>query len=120
MKSIYTGNWTHLDAYSTHWLAGEDHLAIDELRKVCENLNSALGSHHLGYWNPDYAGYFPYILCQNIPTGEVTWKSIVEAWAKNDFEGRAWTIAMIDRMRQILWDEPFNIKWAARPEQEES
>ncbi|MBA7680009.1 hypothetical protein ES703_88316 [subsurface metagenome] len=46
----------------------------------------------------------------------VTWKSICEAWLKDDFEGRAATIAIIDRMRQILWDEPFNIIWAARPE----
>ncbi|GAI75783.1 unnamed protein product, partial [marine sediment metagenome] len=46
----------------------------------------------------------------------VTWKQIVEAWVKDDFEGRAWTIAVIDRMRQILWDEPFEILWAARPE----
>jgi len=50
---------------------------------------------------------------------EVTWKSIVEAWVKNDFEGRVWTIGVIDRMRQILWNEPFNITWAARPEQQE-
>jgi len=49
----------------------------------------------------------------------VTWKSICEAWIKDDFEGRVVTIATIDRMRQILWDEPFSIKWAARPEQQE-
>jgi len=49
---------------------------------------------------------------------DVTWKAICEAWIKNDFEGRAPTIAVIDRMRQILWDEPFSIQWAARPEQE--
>ena len=47
---------------------------------------------------------------------EVTYKSIVEAWIKDDFEGRDITIAVIDRMRQILWDEPFNVTWAARPE----
>lgn len=46
----------------------------------------------------------------------VTWQSIVFAWLDNDFEGRAWTIATIDRMRQILWDEPFQVVWAARPE----
>ncbi|GAI84898.1 unnamed protein product, partial [marine sediment metagenome] len=48
-----------------------------------------------------------------------TWKKICEAWVKDDFEGRAWTIAIIDRMRQILWDEPFSIVWAARPERKE-
>lgn len=50
---------------------------------------------------------------------EVTYKSIVEAWIKDDFEGRDITIAVIDRMRQILWDEPFSVVWAARPEEQE-
>jgi len=49
---------------------------------------------------------------------EVTWKSIVEAWIKDDFEGRVATIATIDRMRQILWDEPFYAVWSARPEEQ--
>lgn len=48
----------------------------------------------------------------------LTWQAICEAWVSNDFEGRTWTIGIIDRMRQILWDEPFNLTWAARPEQE--
>jgi len=46
---------------------------------------------------------------------ELTWKAICEAWIKNDFEGRAATIAIIDRMRQILWNEPFSVQWAAKP-----
>lgn len=46
----------------------------------------------------------------------ITWKAICEAWVKNDFEGRFWTISIIDRMRQIMWNEPFDIQWAARPE----
>lgn len=49
----------------------------------------------------------------------VTWKSIVEAWMKDDYAGREWTIAVIDRMRQILWNDPFNIMFAARPEDKE-
>ena len=48
----------------------------------------------------------------------ITWQSICEAWLANDFEGRGATIAIIDRMRQILWDEPFSIVWAARPERQ--
>jgi len=57
----------------------------------------------------------------NWPDGaaELTYKDIVEAWFKNDFEGRAITIACIDRMRQKLWNEPFNAIWAARPEEQE-
>lgn len=50
------------------------------------------------------------------PPYELTWQAIVEAWTKDDFAGRAYTIATIDRMRQILWDEPFDVRWAARPE----
>jgi len=46
----------------------------------------------------------------------VSWQAICEAWTADDFEGRFWTIAVIDRMRQIIWDEPFFISWAARPE----
>lgn len=50
---------------------------------------------------------------------DITWKSICEAWVKDDFEGRFWTIGIIDRMRQIMWDEPFDLTWAARPEERE-
>ncbi|MBA7695458.1 hypothetical protein ES703_104086 [subsurface metagenome] len=57
----------------------------------------------------------------DVPNGEpyvLTWKKICEAWAVNDFEGRAVTIAFIDRMRELIWDEPFSAQWAAKPEEE--
>lgn len=66
---------------------------------------------HWSLWHTVHRGLF-------LQEAELTWKTIVEAWVANDFEGRAMTIAVIDRMRQILWDEPFYIKWAARPEVE--
>lgn len=47
---------------------------------------------------------------------ELTWQKICEAWAVNDFEGMEWTIACIDRMRQLMWDKPFSIKWASKPD----
>lgn len=50
------------------------------------------------------------------PAYKLTYQKIVEAWIKDGFEGRAVTIATIDRMRQIIWDEPFYVRWAARPE----
>lgn len=53
-----------------------------------------------------------------MPTVKVTWKSICEAWAKNDFEGRMPTIAFIDRMRELLWNETYKVQWAARPEED--
>ncbi|GAG91422.1 unnamed protein product, partial [marine sediment metagenome] len=46
----------------------------------------------------------------------LTWQKIVEVWYANDFEARTVTIACIDRMRQLIWDEPFNVIWAAKPE----
>ncbi len=49
----------------------------------------------------------------------ITWQAIAEAWIKSDFEGRGVTIAVIDRMRQLIWDEPFFVQWAAKPEQRE-
>lgn len=47
---------------------------------------------------------------------ELTWQAICEAWAADDFEGRAPTIAFIDRMRQLLWNERYDVRWAAKPE----
>jgi hypothetical protein len=49
------------------------------------------------------------------PEFELTWKAICEAWVKNDFEGKEWTIAIIDHMRKLMWDKPFYIQWAASP-----
>lgn len=46
----------------------------------------------------------------------LSYVDICNAWAKNSFRGRAETIAYIDRMRQLIWNEPFNVIWAARPE----
>ena len=46
---------------------------------------------------------------------ELTWQAICEAWAANSFEGRAGTIAFIDHMRKLLWNEPFNAVWASGP-----
>lgn len=49
------------------------------------------------------------------PPYELTARKICQAWAVNEFEERALTIAFIDRMRQLVWDEPFYVAWAARP-----
>ena len=46
----------------------------------------------------------------------LTYIDICNAWAADSFRGRAETIAYIDRMRQLIWNEPFNVIWAARPE----
>lgn len=52
------------------------------------------------------------------PEYELTWRKICEALAKDDFEGKYWTIAIIDHMRKLIWDKPFNIVWASKPETE--
>lgn len=51
--------------------------------------------------------------------GELTWQAICEAWVANDFEAKEWTIACIDHMRKLMWDKPFSIKWASKPDAEQ-
>lgn len=63
-----------------------------------------------------YRYLLPYIL-NELQGGEITYQQICEAWGKNDFEGRAVTIAFIDRMRQLIWHEPYSAVWASKPEQ---
>jgi len=79
----------------------------------CQALGVAIDAMYLynNAYEPRYA--VPYYLNNHVG---VTWKSICEAWVRDDFEGRFWTIGIIDRMRQIMWDEPFDLTWAARPE----
>lgn len=115
--AVEDNNW---DAYwylfdaATDWNGGFDHLAIGHIIDACNIFFGGINA--LTRKDTNYAPphYIPY-LWENC-TGAVTWEAIVEAWISNDFEGRAPTIAVIDRMRQILWDEPFSVRWAARPE----
>jgi len=69
---------------------------------------------HHSMTTPDYTNL--YDIGNLLKGGELTWQAICEAWGANNFEGRGPTIAFIDRMRQLLWDEPFYVAWAARPE----
>ena len=112
----YAVNYTE-DA-ETHWNLNQDHLAIEDILKALAWITTSLG-YCAGIYE-EYApkGIVPYFL-RNF-TGEadeLTAKAICEAWAKDDFTGRGITIAFIDRMRQLLWDEPFYVKWGARQEQ---
>lgn len=108
---------------NTHWSAGDDHLAIEDIIGALDDIQncvySLIGRRNYGYGVNTYG--MPTLLDRNfsnpfITADDVTWKMIAEAWSANDFEGRFWTIALIDRMRQILWNEPFDIKWASKPE----
>lgn len=68
-----------------------------------------------------YSDTFDYVYWGNVHVGlydraePLTWKSICEALITNDFEGSYWFISIIDRMRQLIWDEPYKIQWAAKP-----
>jgi len=100
-----------------YWRAGMNwSKSLESLIDGCQALGTAIDVMYLynNLYDPKYA--VPYYLKYHVG---VTWKSICEAWVKDDFEGRFWTIGIIDRMRQIMWNEPFDITWAARPEQRE-
>lgn len=115
---------SHFSDAWTQWGIPDDHKAIqrilwglDDLLNGCRHIiGDAASPYHYDIL------FMVHQLCwewttEDIP--EVTYKAIAEAWIKDDFEGRAITIALIDRMRQILWDEPFSVIWAARPEEQE-
>ena len=85
------------------------------VKKLRDKYSTAVGSYRLRLINtlwwindnwPEENGEPPY---------ELTAKKICEAWAVNGFQDRALTIAFIDRMRQLIWDEPFYVAWAAKP-----
>ena len=59
-----------------------------------------------------------YWAAQGAEEYELTSVKICEAWMQDDFKDRALTIAFIDRMRQLIWDEPFSAIWAGLPETE--
>ncbi|GAH52719.1 unnamed protein product, partial [marine sediment metagenome] len=109
-------DWRSTSAYNLSQHGGIGYVAwanravlaelIEAVQYFVYGLNS---SFDYGVWSTVHSGLY-------FQESAVTYKQIVEAWIKDDFEGRAITIATLDRMRQILWDEPFNVKWAARPE----
>lgn len=85
-------------------------------RQVLADLIEAMQWFVYGYSDPfgSYVWYSSLLGLYNKEV-EITWKAICEAWVANDFEGKEWTIACIDRMRVLMWDEPFSIQWAASP-----
>jgi len=115
---------TSINNADKHWQAGQDHEAIQDLLQAAQDTKDTLDYMLCYIW--------PFVpktcLCKILyqlydsiggeppPEYELTAKKICEAWAVNDFEDRALTIAFIDRMRQIIWNEPFYVAWAARPE----
>jgi len=129
LGQIQLGNArTDINTAQTRWAGGDDHGAIDALMDAVYHNNQAiedaLASSYYGYDGAtnliptalDRAMACPFIT--EAPPFDLTAIKICEAWAKDSFQERALTIAFIDRMRQLIWDEPFHVAWAARPESE--
>lgn len=95
--------------------ASMDHLTIEALIEATDYLSDAIWYLYVMSGGYEYLYALPYFMKTY---GGVTWQAICEAWAKDDFAGRAPTIAFIDRMRQLIWDEPFSVRWAAKPEEQ--
>jgi len=110
---------TDLDAAWIHWNSAEYPEAIEDLLKACDHLRMSCGYADYAYSPYHAEGACVWYLKNCIEAPEITWQDICEAWAKDDFAGRVATIGFIDRMRQLLWNEPYYIAWAARPEQQE-
>lgn len=114
-KTIESDSWFDTWQMNQYWLTGHVTDCLASLRWAVEATN--LGIRYLLDYNffftPKYV--VPYWMSE-FGGGEITYQAIVEAWAADDFAGRSVTIAFIDRMRQLIWDEPFNAVWAAKPE----
>lgn len=100
------------------WLTTNVGKCLGDLRWAVEDINQGIRYFLSRSFIYDYKYTIPYWM-SHFGGGVITWKTIAEAWSADDFEGRFWTIALIDRMRQLLWNEPFNITWAARPEEQD-
>ena len=99
-----------------YWMEGDYPNAIAWNNEAILQLQSA--QYYLIAYNPFIDPAYSLLWYLENCVGGVTWQSIIEAWGADDFEGRKWTIAFIDHMRKLLWDEPFDITFAARPQAE--
>lgn len=99
--------WTFADSY--YW-GGDDHEALGWI--IAAVNNHIAGSNPLGWFWADPEGDHSLVGFVE-QYGLVSWQTIVAAWVSNSFEGRRWTIATIDKMRQMVWEEPFNVLWSS-------
>ena len=113
--AITQANWA-----VTKYQQADYNAALSWIISATQSNTQCLG-HLMDYNYPDSGDFSIVSFLENHTIAEadpfeLTWQAICEAWLADDFAGRAPTIAIIDKMRQILWDEPFNIQWAARPQ----
>lgn len=119
LDSMLIGNMNTVDDYkSAAWDYNKSYDYYNAIKQLCLGLSAFTETMRwfvkgVSGWSVDY----PRTYFSEHHTG-VTYKSICEAWGKDDFEGRAVTIAFIDRMRQLIWGEPYFVAWAAKPEEE--
>lgn len=116
--------WHWVDA-NTAWSLGNDHEAIGELMYGMGHILNSIGylrwKKTFGYNGQTFALTTALDPAMAFPEGllyTLTAKKICEAWAVDDFNFAPVTIAFIDRMRQLIWDEPFLAVWSAKPEKE--
>lgn len=132
--SDFVGQWFNLDAQrdAIHWqkTLAEQYADAEEWRSAIYMLGTAIGNcatmtvqifdADATNWDRSFFNECLYWAAQeggDAEPYELTATKICEAWAKDGFHDRALTIAFIDRMRQLIWDEPFFVAWAARPEE---
>lgn len=112
-----------INSANIEWGLGNDHAAIGYLIAAAQGHNDCL-DYMLTFVLPfSPTTLLPAILYQmraeySAAEYELTAKKICEAWAVDNFEFAPVTIAFIDRMRQLIWDEPFLAVWAREPEKE--
>lgn len=95
------------------WIAYYNRQVLDELITAMQYfVYGQTSSFNYDYWHNVHWGLY-------YQEASISWQSICEAWIKDDFEGRAWTIGIIDRMRQKIWNEPYDLQWASKPENTE-
>ena len=113
-------DWRTVSAYDLTKNGGIGYIAFYN-RLVLSELIESVQWFVYGYASSFNYSYWPDILIGLYHQGagepyELTAEKICLAWAADNFQARALTIAFIDRMRQLIWDEPFFVAWAARPE----
>lgn len=103
----------------TGWNVEEPGATLQTLGVLMYQLTDAVTDalmYHLDYkgaFEPPYI--IPYYLKHHtiVDTGEteeynLTWEKIINVWMMSGLEGHQWTVGMIDYMRKVIWDKPFN------------
>lgn len=128
IDDAYGDAWEQRNRAQSEWNAADDtwsfgsgwyHTYCRQMLDSIEHLISAVD--YLTITNYAYYPSYGVVYGFKYHTGEgepLTWRTICETLAKDDFEGRYWFIAIIDHMRTLIWDKPFNIVWATKPEKE--